>query len=77
MASRDVSAGSRRAGLNAAAWRGVLLRGRHEKGPRLPKEPEPRTVCGSGVGLPPFGVPRRHVCRGGPYEDATSAEPLP
>ena len=39
-------------------------------------EPGPRSVCVSDVGLPRAGS-RRRVCAGGPYEDATSAEPLP
>ena len=35
-----------------------------------------RTVCVGGVGFPRDGVPWRHQCAGGPYEDATSAELL-
>ncbi len=62
--------GRRRNGANGSA-------ATETKKPRFPwGEPGPRSVCVSDVGLPRAGS-RRRVCAGGPYEDATSAEPLP
>jgi len=49
-----------------------------KKAPALWKDRSPpNRICVGGVGLSPLGEPPRATfCAGGPYEDATSAEPL-
>ena len=54
--------------------RGSALTNKKSPGPKGPGLL--RTVCVGGVGFPRDGVPWRHQCAGGPYEDATSAELL-